>query len=189
MGQRILLADTRHMVCKGLRAFLSHEYPDAFIDEAISSEAFIKRLANEHPYDVIIVQQSFLPKISHPPECIMIVLAAKPDIELFLLARTNHARAYLGIGNEHMEDLLRTALHLEPDEFLPDPAFWKWLVEQFGEHGKQYIKLELLTAREREIAELRNRGLSYEDIAERLCIAVGTVKRHVANMRGRLRKE
>ena len=189
MEQRILLADTRHMVCKGLRDFLSHEYPDAFIEEATSSEAFVKRLANEQPYDVIIVQQSFLPEIPHPLKGILTVLANKPDRELFLMAHTYHARAYLEIGNEHLENLLRVALHLEPDEFLPDPAFWKWLVEQFGEHGKHYIKLELLTAREREIAELRNKGLSYGEIAKQLYIAVGTVKRHVANMRDRYRKE
>lgn len=189
MGQRILLADTRRMVSKGLRDFLLHEFPDAFIQEATSPEAFVKHLANEHPFDVITVQQSFLTKISHPLKGIIIVLANKPDEELFLIARTYHARAYLGIGNEHMEALLRVALHSEPGEFLIDPAFHDWIHQQLRENDKRYMQLAQLTPKEREIAEMFNKGLSHKEIAELLCITKNTVKRRTANMRGKIKKE
>lgn len=182
----VLLADPRYVVRAGLRNFFSYELPNVFIEEVTSSEAFVIALIT-HPHSVVVIHQSFLTEISHFPEGNIVVLAPKPDKGLFLLACEHHAIAYL--GNEPSEHLLREALQLEPGKFLLDPAYASWILEHIGEHDKRHIKLELLTQREREKAELRNKGLSYEEVAKQLCIAVSTVKRHTANIRGRLKRE
>jgi ATP/maltotriose-dependent transcriptional regulator MalT len=46
--------------------------------------------------------------------------------------------------------------------------------------------IEALTAREAEILHLINAGLTNQEIADQLVIALGTVKRHTANIYGKL---
>ena len=182
LGQHILLADTRHMVCREVREILIQKFPDALIEEANTPEAFGRLLSTEYSHDVIVVHQLFLAKISSIPQGNLIVLATKPDKKLFLMAREYNARAYLGIGNDHTEDLLRAALHLEPGEFLPDPTFYNWIYEQLREYQNPQMLMKQLTKREREISALRNEGLSYAEIGRQLNIEVSTVRQHIVNI-------
>ena len=48
--------------------------------------------------------------------------------------------------------------------------------------GKPNIVLELLSRRELEVLRCIEEGLSNQEIAQRLFIAIGTVKRHVSNI-------
>ena len=177
MGKRILLADPRFVVRSGLRNFFSHEFPDAYIEEATTSQTCSTLLA-AHLYDVIVVHQLFL--ATQTPEGKVIVLAHRPDKELLQLAHTHHAIAC--IGNDYTEELLRAILKLESGEFLLDPTFSDWLFEQLGENEKIGVQMEQITAKEREVIELRNKGLSYAEIAERLCISMSTVRQHIVNV-------
>lgn len=56
-----------------------------------------------------------------------------------------------------------------------------WIAEQLAEH-RQRAKAPALTRREREILELLVLGLSNQQMAEKLVIAPGTLKRHIANL-------
>lgn len=187
MGQRILVADPRHVFYNGLRDFFSHEMPDALIEVKTSLASFQTSIATR-TYNLMIVNQSFLLGLSHLTglQIHLIVLAPKPDKELFLTARAFHARAYL--GNDHSEEILRAALRLEPGQFLLDPAFDYRMFEQIGKNGRQPLRLEQLTEREREVAELRNEGLTYKEIAKRLYISASTVKQHLVSIRKKVDK-
>ena len=185
MGQRILLADPRYVFRTGLRKIFSHEVPDVFIEEAITSASFQESIFTQ-TYDLIVVNQIFLTEISHIVEGNMVVLAEQPDKEIFLAVREHHARAYL--NDDPSEHLLQQVLHLKVGEFLIEPAFSYWIIEQIGKNGKLRMQMDLLTAKEREIAELLNKELSYQEIADRLFIAESTVRRHVANIRCKLRQ-
>lgn len=179
MGRRILLADPRYIVRSGLRNFFLQEFPDTFIEEATSPEAFVSLLA-AYPYDSIVVHQSFLVEFSPFPEGNIIVLAPKLDKAVLLEALESHAKAYL--SDQPSENLLREALQLEPGEFLVDPTFLSCLLELIKDNSEQRIQLKQLTAREQEIVKLLNKGLSHKEIAKRLCITESTVKRHKANI-------
>jgi LuxR family maltose regulon positive regulatory protein len=56
-----------------------------------------------------------------------------------------------------------------------------WVLETLGENGKP-AEGPTLTRREREILQLLAVGLSNQEMAERLVIAEGTLKRHIANL-------
>jgi len=56
-----------------------------------------------------------------------------------------------------------------------------WVLESIHENGKP-IESPVLTRREREILQLLATGLSNQEMAEKLVIAEGTLKRHVANL-------
>ena len=66
------------------------------------------------------------------------------------------------------------------------------LIEQVGRNGFDWVEdlvgkrsqaeSPALTRREREILQLLSMGLSNQEMAEKLVIAEGTLKRHVANL-------
>jgi LuxR family maltose regulon positive regulatory protein len=58
---------------------------------------------------------------------------------------------------------------------------FEWVLEHIGEKSEQ-IQGPVLTRREREILQLLSTGLSNQEMAEKLVIAEGTLKRHVANL-------
>jgi DNA-binding NarL/FixJ family response regulator len=186
LGQSILLADPRFIFRRGLRDFFSRTFRDIFFEEAPTVTAFTIALT-ARPYDFVVVHQSFLVELAHQvPEGISIILAPQPNKDIFLASYAHHVRAYL--TDNPSECQLRFVLHLQVGDFWVDPAFSRWVVEQMSEFEKQSIPVELLTKREQEIVELRTRGLSYAEIAERLCIATSTVKRHIVNIGRRHRK-
>jgi len=56
-----------------------------------------------------------------------------------------------------------------------------WMLESIGGNGKR-AEGPVLTRREREILQLLAMGLSNQEMADKLVIAEGTLKRHVANL-------
>ena len=183
MGQNILLADPRFVFRQGLRNILTSMFPGAFIEEVTTATAFATTLT-AYPYDLTVVNQTFLIELSHVPEGISIVLVSQPDKGILLAAYTHHARAYL--SDNPSEQLLRFVLQLKTGDFWIDPVFSRWMVSQMSIHERYRIPINLLT--EREIAELRARGLSYMEIAEHLCIAISTVRQHIVNIGRKQRK-
>ncbi len=73
------------------------------------------------------------------------------------------------------------------------PGYVASLFSAFGEQpispaasASGGVLVEPLTAREREILHLLSTGASNGEIARRLVVSVGTVKRHVSNICGKL---
>lgn len=179
MGQHILLADPRFVFRQGLRDFFTHTFHDASIEEASTAAAF-KAALTQRSYDLVVVNQAFLLELAHVPESLSIILASQPNRDILLAACACQACAYL--KDEPCEALLRIIPHLQAGDFWIDPAFSRWMLEQLGKDGNYHVPRERLTRREREIVELRMKGLSYTEIAEQLCIAVSTVKQHIVNI-------
>ena len=61
-------------------------------------------------------------------------------------------------------------------------AFDSYLDRHHARQAADVRDLEELTAREREVLELLNRGMSRKEIAETLCISVNTAKHHVTHI-------
>jgi DNA-binding NarL/FixJ family response regulator len=181
----ILLADLRNHFRAGLHSFFVDELLSVHVQEAPSLASFETQLAT-HPFDLIVVNQSLLVGISHLLAGNTVILAHEPDKALFLTAREHEARAYL--NDDPSEHLLREVLQLKPGEFLIDPLFSCWVMDQVGENGKGQISLERLTPKEREVAGLHNKGLSYVEIAKQLCMSKETAKRHMATIRSKMKR-
>ncbi len=58
---------------------------------------------------------------------------------------------------------------------------FEWILDSSQGNGSQ-AEAPVLTRREREILQLLAMGLSNQEMAEKLVIAEGTLKRHVANL-------
>src|SRR5215207_2941127 len=56
-----------------------------------------------------------------------------------------------------------------------------WVVDHLGGPGLQ-VEAPVLTRREREILQLLSMGMSNQEMADKLVIAEGTLKRHIANL-------
>jgi DNA-binding NarL/FixJ family response regulator len=78
--------------------------------------------------------------------------------------------------------LLHEILYLAPEKFLIDPGFMDWYTSFIASNGHHIAEQRDLTPREQEIIALLDKGISAEEIAEKLSIAIGTVRRHRANV-------
>jgi DNA-binding NarL/FixJ family response regulator len=149
------------------------------IEEAISSESLKRKLTIRTP-DFVIVHQSLITDITLLPKDHFAILASEPDEAIFLTARQHGLRAYL--SDDPSEYLLHEILYLAPERFLIDPGFIDWFMCLVANNGHHIAIQKSLTPREQEIVALLDQGISPEEIAEKLCIAVGTVRRHMANV-------
>ena len=71
------------------------------------------------------------------------------------------------------------------------PLVTQLVLDWFREHGPHAepmlgSDISCLTAREREVLLLISRGLSTEDVAERLCVGMATVRTHIYRLRCKL---
>lgn len=99
-----------------------------------------------------------------------------------------HVRSFVDEG-QGMRDLLRLAV---ADGIRP--SYTRRLLSAFGGQppvavstsGSTSRLLEPLTARELEVLRLVAAGLTNQEIADQLVVALSTVKRHIANAYGKL---
>lgn len=184
MGIHLLLADARHIYRSGLRAIFSCESEVVAITEAVSGEDLLRQLASRG-CDFVIAHQSLIPTLSLLPQGRFALFTSQPDKETLLAAYEHGVRGYF--SENPPADLLKAILHLPAGQCPLDPAFTFWAVELIADGILPGLDPERLTNREQEILVLQQRGLSYTEIADQLCIATSTVKRHVATIRSKLR--
>jgi DNA-binding NarL/FixJ family response regulator len=128
----------------------------------------------------VIVHQSLITDILLLPKNHFAILASNPDKEIFLTARNHGIIAYL--SENPPQELLQEMRQLAAGDCLIDPAFTNWMLQSIALEDRQNDQIDVLTAREREIAALLMKGLSHAAIAQQLGIATLTVKRHSANI-------
>src|SRR5215213_10220603 len=116
----------------------------------------------------MILQAAFLPPLDKTSETAKVLKSA---IDAFLNERV--VRPFI----EAREELLKFASHVEHG----GSHGFDWLREFIHANGNS-AEGPVLTRREREILQLLAMGLSNQEMAEKLVIAEGTLKRHVANL-------
>jgi DNA-binding NarL/FixJ family response regulator len=94
------------------------------------------------------------------------------------------------LKNSPPEQLIQAVRLAAVGDALLDPGVTRRIIERFGEwdgHAAEPpAELAELTPREHEVLELVAEGLSNAEIAERLVLAPGTVKTHVARVLSKL---
>jgi len=180
MSLRLLLVDLRSTRLTGLRLLLSQEKARVeFIDEVTVIDALAYKLSTG-AFNLVIAHYSLVPDITILPSDHFVLLVAQPDKALFQAAREHGALGYL--SENPPEELLRATLYLYPGDFLIDPTFTQWALNEAVQNSKLLPLPDVLTQQERKIVALREGGLSLREIANQLCIAESTVKRHLANI-------
>ncbi len=175
---RVALADDHELFRQGLHALLARDPRFAVVAEASNGDEAIVAVARTNPEILLLdVEMPGLPvtsvltrigRDSPATRCVVLSMHDDPGIERAVLAAG--AMAYLPKTIE-IRELVHALLHL--------PA-------GLPRYRSARSVAGLLSSREREVLGLVAQGQSNLEIADRLYITVGTVKRHVSHIFAKL---
>jgi DNA-binding NarL/FixJ family response regulator len=123
------------------------------------------------------------------PEAKMIVIGISEDDEPEIVACAEAGVAGYHLRAESLDDLLRLMSRVANEESHCSPKVSAILLRRLSTLASQRrpeAKELVLTTREIQILRLLESGLSNRDIADRLCIALHTVKNHVHSVLSKL---
>lgn len=188
---RVMVVDDHPLFRDGARAMLEGSEDALLVGEAESGEEAV-RMALELQPDVVLMDLR-LPGMNgieaarqilrnSPRIGVVMVTMFDEDASVFAAMRVG-ARGYVVKGADK-EELLRAIRAAANGEAVFSPEIARRMTDYFtrlAEAGPAAIFPEL-TSREREVLDLIARGLSNQQIAERLGISGKTVRNHIGNI-------
>jgi len=184
MGDEIsvLIVDDHEVVREGLRLSLLRSSNIRVVGEAPDGETAIALVERRRPN--VVIMDLRMPGMDgieateeirrRVPDTAVIVFTAYSERALLSRSLESGAKGYILKEAPH-ETLLRAIEKVASGDTFVDPALMPNLVQ--GRDGG-----DSLTAREREILQLRADGMSNADVAGRLFISQETVKSHVRHI-------
>ena len=194
MSIRVLIADDQALFREGLRTLLSTRPEIEVIGEAINGEDAVAHVSQLQPdvvlmdlrmpvMDGIVATTHIRDRWPHIP--VLVLTTFDDDASLFGALRAGAAGYLLkDVSSETLVAALTAAARGEA--FLQSTvtgrvvAAFARLMESGGPRAEALVMP--LSPREREILALLGTGASNKEIADRLCLAEGTVKNHVTNV-------
>ena len=191
---RVLLADDQALFREGLRTLLSTHPGVAVVAEACNGEEAIALMERSAP-DVVLmdlrmpvldgIQATARMRDRWPAIPVLVLTTFDDDASLFGALRAGAAGYLLkDVSSETLLSAITAAARGEA--FLQSTvtgrvvAAFARLMESGGPKAEALVLP--LSPREREIVSLLGTGASNKEIADRLCLAEGTVKNHVTNI-------
>jgi len=193
---RVLLVDDHACVRQGLKALIDGQQDIKVIGEAGNGREAIA-LCNTLRPDVVIMDISMpgLDGLSAARE----IKSGNPDARiLFLTVHENDAYFFEAIRagadgylpkSADSSDVLDGIRSVAEGRLHIQPSMAKWLVHEFLGHPAAREVSDTsdgLSSRERQVLQLVAEGLTNGEIARRLSLSVNTVRRHRANLMGKL---
>jgi DNA-binding NarL/FixJ family response regulator len=190
---RVLLVDDDALVRSGLRMMLAGGPRIEVVGEADDGRGVLAAVDRHRP-DVVLmdIRMPLLDGIEatrlvrgqpSPPE--VIVLTTFDADELVLRALRAGAAGFL-LKDTPPAEIVRAIEHVHAGDGTLSPNVTRRLIALVADDGGRResarAKLEALSAREREVAELVGQGCSNADIAASLHMSVATVKAHVSRL-------
>jgi DNA-binding NarL/FixJ family response regulator len=197
---RVLLVDDDALVRSGLRMMLAGAPQIEVVGEADDGRGVLAAVDKHRP-DVVLmdIRMPLLDGIeatrllrAQPAAPEVIVLTTFDADELVLRALRAGAAGFL-LKDTPPPEIVRAIEHVHAGEGTLSPTITRRLISLVADDGGRReaarVKLALLSAREREVAELVGQGCSNADIASKLHMSVATVKAHVSRLLVKLEVE
>jgi RNA polymerase sigma factor (sigma-70 family) len=194
----VLLVDDDDLMRAGLRAVLSSDDCVEVIGEAVDGRDAVGRVGRLKP-DVVLMDVR-MPRLdgiaatreiaSAAPDTRVLVVTTFEDDEYIFGALGAGASGFL-LKRSRPEELIAAIKVVAGGEALLAPSVTRRVVDRMAQApdaGRRVEpRLDELTEREREVLELLARGLSNQEIADRLVVEHSTVKTHVKRILMKLR--
>jgi DNA-binding NarL/FixJ family response regulator len=189
---RTLVVDDHEMVAKALASALAEE-PGLHVVGTAGSVGEAVDVARRRRPDVILTDLA-LPEgevtahlgrlTSAAPGAQVVVMTGLPTERSFVAALRAGAVGYVAKA-QPIEDLVRAVLRVADGELVVPPPFLGALLEHSG-FGATRPRPATLTSREIDVVQLLAHGCSTAEVAEQLCVAVNTVRNHLAGAMAKL---
>jgi len=192
MTIRVLVVDDEALIRSGLGLMIESQPDIRVVDEAEDGREAVE-LALRHRPDVILMDVQMphlsgidatrrITAVDDPPR--VVVLTTFGNDENVYEALRAGASAFL-LKDSRPEDVINAIRVVAGGEALLSPAVTRRLVDQFIASGRRPdvpASYESLTDREREIFGLIAKGLSNQEIADRVFVSFSTAKTHVSSI-------
>lgn len=193
---KILIADDHAVVREGTRQILAQEPDLEVVAEAADGEEAI-RLAGEYKPDVAImdiamprcdgIEATRKIKSLYPGIAVLILSAYDDDQFVFSLLEAGAAGYLLkSIRGRELIDAVRAVY---AGESVLHPSIARKVLNRFvptPDKAAAQKPVEVLSDREVEVLKLATRGLSNQQIAEKLCLSLRTVQAHLGHIFNKL---
>jgi two-component system nitrate/nitrite response regulator NarL len=188
---RVLVVDDSCLYREVLAGTLEHETWIAAVDTAADAADAVRRLEEFAPQVVLLNMATVgsLPVldalVGAAPQVPVIALEVSETAEEEIIACAEAGVAGYLLRRDSFVDLVAVIQSVARGEMLCSPRVAATLLRRVAalvDERRSWSDPAKLTAREREIVQLIEQGLSNKEIARRLTIEVRTVKNHVHNI-------
>jgi DNA-binding NarL/FixJ family response regulator len=189
---RLLLVDDQPLARRGLRAILCEEEGFLVVGECADGDEALDAVRRHRPEIVVMdvrmprmngadATRQLRDRLSEPPP--VLILTTFQDEEVLSSALRAGASGFL-LKDAPGEEIVRAVRTLAAGGAYLDPAVTGRVLATYRQStpARPEPTLPDLTQRELEVLRLVGRGLSNDEIAERLVIGEGTVKTHIGRI-------
>lgn len=191
---RVMIVDDQAVVCEGLRVILNADPEIDVVGVAYDGAQALAVLPNLAP-DVVLmdlkmpgmngIHATRAVREGHPGVAVLVLTTYDGDEWVFDAIRAG-AAGYI-LKDSRREDILAAIKGTAAGRSHIDPAVADKLLSYVRSGAAPDPTIaETLSEREREVLRLLAHGLTNKDIADKLCLAEGTVRNYVSTIRAKL---